>query len=115
VREQAGLGDYVGELSATAGVSLTDRLNGTFRTEAATAAGFDFTFAVPCTSTPDPAIGSECSVVTTADTVLPGMVGESQRSIWELRPVRVFDGGPDGIASTSGDNTLFAVQGVFVP
>ncbi len=115
VREQAGLGDYVGELYATAGVSLTDRLNGTFRTEAATAAGFDFAFAVPCTSTPDPAIGSECSVITTADTVVPGMVGESQRSIWELRPVRVFDGGADGIASTSGDNTLFAVQGVFVP
>jgi hypothetical protein len=115
VRQQAGLGDYGGELSATFAVSLTDRLNGTFRTEPATAQTMDFTFAVPCASTLDPAIGSKCSVATTADTVVPGMVRGSQESIWELRPVRVFDGGSDGIASTSADNTLFAVQGVFVP
>jgi hypothetical protein len=29
--------------------------------------------------------------------------------------VRVYDGGADGLASTTGDNTLFAVQGVFAP
>jgi hypothetical protein len=28
--------------------------------------------------------------------------------------VRVYDGGPDGVASTQ-DNTLFAAEGVFVP
>jgi hypothetical protein len=27
----------------------------------------------------------------------------------------VFDGGADGDADTTGDNTLFAVQGAFTP
>ena len=45
---------------------------------------------------------------------MPGSVNESRRSIWELDQVKVFDGGPDGVVSTA-DNTLFAVQGVFVP
>jgi hypothetical protein len=29
--------------------------------------------------------------------------------------VRVYDGGGDGVTSTTGDNTLFETQGVFVP
>jgi hypothetical protein len=29
--------------------------------------------------------------------------------------VRVFDGGADGVASTTADNTLFETQGIFVP
>jgi hypothetical protein len=37
------------------------------------------------------------------------------RAIWELSKTRVFDGGADGDADTAGDNTLFAVQGVFIP
>jgi hypothetical protein len=36
------------------------------------------------------------------------------RAIWELGRLEVYDGGPDGQASTS-PNDLFAVQGVFVP
>jgi hypothetical protein len=60
-------------------------------------------------------IGSGCSLATTADTVTPGAVPESKRSIWGLGSVRVYDGGPDGIASTTTGNTLFETQGVFVP
>jgi hypothetical protein len=37
------------------------------------------------------------------------------RAIWEVADVQVFDGGPDGFASTTGDNTLFMRQGVFAP
>ena len=29
--------------------------------------------------------------------------------------MKAYDGGADGLASTQGDNTLFMVQGVFVP
>jgi hypothetical protein len=36
------------------------------------------------------------------------------RAIWELRQVEVYDRGPDGIVSTSG-NSLFEVEGMFVP
>jgi hypothetical protein len=42
-------------------------------------------------------------------------VVEGKRAIWELKAVDVFDGGADGQASTTGDNTLFERQGVFVP
>lgn len=45
---------------------------------------------------------------------MPGVVKETRRSIWMMGQVQVFDGGADGVVSTS-PNTLFAKQGVFVP
>ena len=53
-------------------------------------------------------------MTTSADAVNPGVIKESMRSVWQLGQVQVFDGGSDGVASTT-PNTLFAVQGVFVP
>ena len=47
-------------------------------------------------------------------TVLPGTVVEIKRTIWQMGPTQVYDGGPDGLAATPG-NTLFATQGFFVP
>jgi len=46
--------------------------------------------------------------------VLPGVIKETRRSNWQLGQVQVFDGGADGVVSTT-PNTLFAVQGIFVP
>jgi hypothetical protein len=63
----------------------------------------------PCTSTVSSTVGSTCSLVTNADTVLPGTVLESKRSLWALDKVQIFDGDAD----TIGGNTLFATQGVF--
>jgi hypothetical protein len=53
-------------------------------------------------------------VSTTFNAVAPGAIVAGVRSIWELGDVKVFDGGPDGLASTA-PNTLFERQGVFVP
>ena len=53
--------------------------------------------------------------MTTADTLAPGSLVEGKRAIWQSDQVRVYDGGPDGQASTAADNTLFMVQGVFAP
>ena len=94
-------------------VRLTDRLNGSGLTEATTMRDFPFEFVVPCAPTADSAIGSECSVSTTADSLLPGIIDESARAVWELGQVSVADGGSDGAASTE-PNSVFAVQGVFV-
>jgi hypothetical protein len=69
----------------------------------------------PCATNSDPAIGSECSVSTTLDAVLPGSVTAGSRSIWGLEQVRLYDSGPDGDVATTDDNELFAVQGIFVP
>jgi hypothetical protein len=73
-----------------------------------------FPVTVPCAATADPARGSTCALATTVDAVTPGAAQEGKRAVWELGQVQVLDGGPDGDVSTS-DNSLFAVQGVFVP
>jgi len=71
---------------------------------------------VPCANTPDTSVGAHCSVDTTFEAVMPGSVTEMEgkRSVVELTQIQVFDGGADGSVFTGG-NTLFAVQGVFIP
>ncbi len=115
VRLKSGLADYTGELQARLRLQITDRGSGPAGDEPATVQGVDFRFTVPCTATADPATGASCAVNTTADAVTPGVVTETKRTIWELDAVQLLDGGPDGVASTSGDNVLFETQGVFVP
>jgi hypothetical protein len=83
--------------------------------EAATVQDFAFTFTVPCQTTASTSIGSSCAVNTSADAIQPGTVREKARSVWQLGDVELFDGGPDGLASTPQGNTLFETQGVFVP
>ena len=73
-----------------------------------------FAWTVPCSATADTTVGATCAVTTSADAVMPGVIKEGMRSIWQLGQVQVFDGGADGQASTT-PNTLFATQGVFVP
>jgi Tol biopolymer transport system component len=111
------LTDYTGELSTTVAIAITDRDNtpNPGGPGAATTTEFPLSFTAPCVATDDASIGSTCSVVTTADALVPDTIKEGRRAIWQAGTVRVYDGGPDGLASTTGDNTLFATQGVFVP
>jgi hypothetical protein len=68
---------------------------------------FIFPFSIPCAATADPAIGSLCSVTTTADTLLPEVVTGGRRTIWQIGGFQVLDGTPD-------DQPL-AATGVFAP
>jgi Tol biopolymer transport system component len=113
VRRKSDAEDYTGELQAILSLGLTDRYNA-YGGAPGTAADVTLPFTVSCAATTD-TIGATCAVSTTADTVLPGAVPEAKRAIWELGQVEVFDGGADGVASTSGDNALFARQGIFIP
>jgi hypothetical protein len=116
IRRLSDLNDYTGELQGTVMLRITDRLNGPGLNEVGTVSDVPFDFTIPCTATSGGGnIGSTCAVATSADAVLPGAVTEVKRTIWQMDDVRVFDGGADGQASTHGDNTLFARQGVFVP
>jgi hypothetical protein len=108
-----GGADYSGELQATATIRLTDRRNGP--TEIGTASDLSIPAALPCTGTTSTTAGATCAVTTTYNTILPGTVVDSVRAIWQLGQVQVFDGGRDGDADTPAGNTLFAVEGVFVP
>jgi plastocyanin len=107
--------DYAGQLRTVLTFRITDRRNGPSVGDSATATDFAFAFAVPCPTNGDPSIGSNCNVTTSINSQLAGMVLEAKRSVFELRSVQVFDGGADGVASTTGDNTLFETQGFFAP
>jgi hypothetical protein len=95
---------------------ITDRNNGPGLIHPATTTDVPFGFSVSCAATPaDATIGSTCMATTTADAVTPGLVREGMRAVWALGQVRVYDGGTDGDGDTTGDNTLFATQGLFAP
>jgi hypothetical protein len=70
---------------------------------------------VSCTATGSATLGSNCNITTTVNTVYPGAITAGQRAVWELGPMRAYDGGTDGLASTTSDNTLFLDQGIFIP
>jgi hypothetical protein len=112
VRKASDLTDYTGQLQLRPTLQITDRNNGP--AEVGVGQPVDFPVTVPCASTVSTTIGSTCSVNTSVDAVQPGTVRETRRSNWELQNVKVYDGGPDGVAGTA-PNTLFATQGVFIP
>ena len=119
VREAGNLADYPGELEAIVVARITDRLNSIAppifpANMTGTVQDAPVSVTVPCTETVSATTGAVCSVATTADSLVPGMVIEDSRSVWELDEVNLYDGGPDGDAETA-DNSLFATQGVFVP
>jgi hypothetical protein len=113
VRRQGTLVDYPGELKADLAVRLTDGASGPSQSDRATVSDMSFPITVPCATTAGTA-GSTCSVATSFDAVVPGSAQERKRSVWALDQVEVLDGGADGLASTN-PNTLFAVQGLFIP
>jgi dipeptidyl aminopeptidase/acylaminoacyl peptidase len=110
VLNKSNLSPYSGELSADAGLRITDKLNtpSPGGPGAATVQDTSFPLTVPCSS-------SSCGVSTTANALVPGAVLEGKRAIWALGQVKVSDGGADGLASTTADNTLFMDEGIFVP
>jgi hypothetical protein len=67
-----------------------------------------------CVSTGDATIGGDCALNTTLDALIPGVVAEGSRAIWQLGQVVVNDGGADGQAATA-PNTTFAREGIFIP
>ena len=113
VRQKPSLADYTGQLQVDASMRVTDRLSGTSQTEPGTGST-SFPVTVPCVATGLATVGSTCAVNTTFNAVTPGAIVEEKRSVWQFGEVKVFDGGPDGLAATS-PNTLYAEQGVFVP
>jgi glucose/arabinose dehydrogenase len=113
--------DYAGELRTALKLRITDKSNGPAGgpyTEPATAQDLTLAIGVPCAPNPSggsaTAIGATCALDTRASSVAPGAVTGGKRANWELGQVEVFDGGPDGRASTA-DNLPFARSGIFVP
>jgi hypothetical protein len=108
--------DYSGELQGQGMIRISDHYNGPNLNEAATVIDLPLPVNVPCANTTDTAAGGTCSVDTSANAVQPGAIpdGGVARAVIAFDQLKVNDGGPDGQASTA-DNTLFEVQGVFIP
>jgi hypothetical protein len=113
VRWTSDLSDYTGELEGILGLRITDRSNGPTGSTPATVSDAPLRFVFSCAAT-GAGIGGDCNVATTANTLVPGLVKEGKRSVWQVSDVKVYDGGPDGDADTA-DNSLFATQGLFTP
>jgi Tol biopolymer transport system component len=79
-----------------------------------TAADVTLTAPIDCTSTADPAIGSNCAANTSADALTPGAVVEARQTVINVFRVRVNDAGFDGF-SGNADDKLFAQQGTYIP
>jgi hypothetical protein len=114
VRRRSNLADYTGDVLVNHTLRITDRFNGDGDNEPGTMVESDFPIFPPCNATADPAKGADCSLTTTADSVVPGAIKEGKRTIWQLGKVNVFDGGADGFPSTF-PNDVFLTQGIFVP
>lgn len=114
VRRRGDLADYTGDVAGRTVVRMTDAGSGASGDEPATTQDFTFSASAPCAATTSASTGSTCSAVTTFDALAPGTIREGARSVWQLGDVQLVDGGPDGDTSTA-DNSVFAVQGLFTP
>ena len=116
-------GTFAGKLLGLVTLRITDRLNSTAFQEAGTVTDYPFAWGLQCSD-------GGCSSTTSADAVIPGLVNERRRAIWELGQIQVLDGGSDGdlVAAPSpgsgacppacagnGGETVFLRQGLFAP
>jgi hypothetical protein len=115
VRNRGDLSDYTGELLVDSALRITDHYNGPAQDEPATAQDTSFPMTMSCSPTPSAAIGGACALSSSFNAIVPGAVPEGKRAIWQLGEIDVFDGGSDGVASTTSGNTLFADEGIFTP
>ena len=109
--------DYTGGLQGNATIRITDHYNAIAAgggTDPATVVDIPFPIAAACASTASTAIGSACTANTSANAAVPGAVKDGKRANVEVGQITITDGGPDGIVGTT-PNTLFAVQGIFIP
>lgn len=110
-------GDVSQELDLNLGIRVTDKsqVSPAGAPQANTSEDFFLHGLVPCAATSDPSIGGTCSIQTTANSWLPGLVKEEQRTTWQIGSVKLVDGGADGQHDLPADDTVFVVGGIFVP
>jgi Tol biopolymer transport system component len=114
------LGDYAGDLRLSTSFRITDKGNGPATTGLSvngTVTDLPLEFNVPCTTTGSTTVGSTCAVNTSINAVLGATaIVAGQRAIWQFAGIlNLYDGGSDGVATTTANNTLFEVGGLFIP
>ncbi len=124
VRNNPSGTDYTGRVLATTAITVTDRrADAQENPTLGTTQPFDLGIPVQCTGTASTTIGSNCTLSTTVDSLVPGAVAEGARSNWELGQFVVKDAGPNGtgygagcpFTCGDGDEGTFLRQGIFIP
>jgi len=109
--------DYTGGLQGNATIRITDHFNAVAAgggTDPATVVDIPYPISAACAATASTAIGATCTANTSANAAVPGAVKDGKRANIEVGQISITDGGPDGIVGTT-PNTLFEVQGIFIP
>jgi hypothetical protein len=109
--------DYTGQLQGNATIRISDHWNAVAAgggPDAATVVDIPFPVPATCANTASTAEGGLCTANTSANAVVPGSVKDAKRAIVEVGQITITDGGPDGQNATT-PNTLFEVQGIFIP
>jgi hypothetical protein len=109
--------DYTGQLQGNATIRISDHDNAIAPgggTDAATVVDIPFPVPAQCVNTASTSEGGLCTANTSANATVPGSVKDTKRGNVEIGQITITDGGPDGQNGTA-PNTLFAVQGIFIP
>jgi hypothetical protein len=108
--------DYSGDLEGNMTVRTTDHYNGPSRTDTATVQDIPNPLLFHCVNTSDTSVGAICTIDTSEPLIPLPYWYTGKRVVYEISQVQLRDGGADGnVFSNPQDNTLFAVQGLFVP
>jgi hypothetical protein len=118
----AGPADYSGEVGFNYAIRFTDHWNAVAPgggTDPATmqdaAINLEPGGAITCAQTASTSIGSTCNMYTTYNAIHPGLIKDGKRLNEEIDQLHVYDGGADGDANTTADNTVFLRPGIFIP
>jgi acyl-homoserine-lactone acylase len=117
--------DYAGKAVLTTLIRITDQANGGTGSDSGTVQDLSFSAPLDCAATPGTSSGGSCSVNTTADALVPGMIAEGKRALVSVSSVELLDAGPDGQITPSGltcppscgtgDESVYLRQGIFAP
>jgi hypothetical protein len=114
----AGPADYSGGVRFEYTVRFTDHYNAVAPgggTDPATVTDTTISGTTTCAGTASTSVGSTCSLYTTYNALHPGLIKDGKRMVEQIDDVHVSDGGADGDANTTGDNTVFLRSGIFIP
>jgi hypothetical protein len=107
------LRDFVGGLNVHFEFRITDHWNPS-ATDTATMIDIPIDWPVSCVAVGPGTPGGQCNALTGLNALIPGAVVSTRRMSWEVLQLYVQDGGSDGNAATTPNDT-WMVRGLFQP
>ena len=109
------------DMNSVGKIRISDHYNGTTGQPCAasgscpaTVSDLDFAAPVTCVPTVDPSVGSSCTIGTTADSLIPGIVLEQKKAVIQAFRLRLKDAGANGAPGDTDDRDAF-MQGIYIP